>query len=33
LIISLETDETSIDLYTPIATQVTPRVSTEIQTS
>lgn len=33
LIISLETDETSIDLYTPIATQITPAVSTEIQTS
>ncbi len=31
LIISLETDDTSIDLYTPIATQISPQVSTEIQ--
>jgi Subtilase family len=33
LIISLETDETNIDLYTPIATQIVPAISTEIQTS
>jgi hypothetical protein len=33
LIISLETDETGIDLYTPIANQITSAVSTEIQTS
>ncbi len=32
LIISLETDEASIDLYTPIATQITSAVSTVIQT-
>ncbi len=33
LIISLETDENQLDLDAPIATRITPAVSTEVQTS